>query len=50
MKDLKEAEEYHKSGAHHLRANTQSQTSIMRQRLNVPVPGFADRELLMNKV
>ncbi|KAL7534391.1 hypothetical protein ACHAXR_005840 [Thalassiosira sp. AJA248-18] len=49
VKDLKEADEYHKSGAHHKETNTQTQTTIMRQRYNVPVPGFADRELLLTK-
>lgn len=48
-KDLKEAEEYHKSGAHHDIANIQTQTSTMRQRYSIPVPGFADREFLMTK-
>mmetsp|Transcript_32789 Transcript_32789/g.55774 ORF Transcript_32789/g.55774 Transcript_32789/m.55774 type:complete len:295 (+) Transcript_32789:134-1018(+) len=48
-KDLKESEEFHKSGAHHKGGNTQTQTSVIRQRYNVPIPGFADREFLMNK-
>ena len=49
-KDLKEAEEYHKSGAHHKKGNKQLQTSIVRQRYNVPIPGISDREFLMHKV
>lgn len=49
IKDLKESEEYHKSGAHHRDGSTQTQTSTVRQRFNVPLLGFADRELLMTK-
>ncbi|KAL7533393.1 hypothetical protein ACHAWF_004480 [Thalassiosira exigua] len=49
VKDLKEAEEYHKSGAHHTWPNTQTQTTIVRHRYKVPLPGIADRELLMTK-
>mmetsp|Transcript_22697 Transcript_22697/g.47435 ORF Transcript_22697/g.47435 Transcript_22697/m.47435 type:complete len:320 (-) Transcript_22697:436-1395(-) len=49
-KDLKEAEEYHKSGVHHDKKNKrQLQSSIVRQRYNVPIPGISDREFLMHK-
>ena len=50
VKDLKDAEEYHKSGAHHMSEDTQIQTTILNQRYSVPIPGFADREILMTKV
>jgi D-alanyl-D-alanine carboxypeptidase len=50
VKDLKESEEYHKSGAHHHSENTQIQTTTVRTRYRSPYPGFADREFLMTKV
>jgi hypothetical protein len=50
FKDLKEVEEYHKSGAHHNSDNTQTQTTTVRERFSSPIPGFADREFLLTKV
>lgn len=49
-KDLKESEEYQKSGAHHQSENTQIQMSTIRQRYSSPILGFADREFVMTKV
>ncbi|KAL3784852.1 hypothetical protein ACHAWO_007778 [Cyclotella atomus] len=49
MKDLKEAEVSHKSGAHHTDANIQVQTAAVRHRYNVPIPGVSDREFYMHQ-
>jgi hypothetical protein len=50
-KDLKETQEFHKSGAHHKKGNKQFSTSIVRQLYSFPMlPGVADREYVMEKV
>src|SRR5210317_1991563 len=50
-KDLKEAQEFHKSGAHHKEGNVQFSTSLVRQLYSFPVlTGVADREYVMERV